>query len=74
LEIPVAIVVKPNVVTTILNALLKRRACDSIQITGTTRDTIKDEFHIGEYASFRFIDTAGIRETKRHVKASESKH
>jgi len=58
--IPVAIVGEPNVgKSTLLN---EERAIVS-DIAGTTRDTIEDEINIAGIG-FRFIDTAGIRETK----------
>jgi tRNA modification GTPase len=56
--------------STLLNALLNERAIVS-EIAGTTRDTIEDELVIGGIG-FRFIDTAGIRETQDVVKASVS--
>jgi len=61
--IPVAIVGEPNVgKSTLLNALLKEERAIVSEIAGTTRDTIEDEIAIGGIG-FRFIDTAGIRET-----------
>jgi tRNA modification GTPase len=62
--IPVAIVGEPNVgKSTLLNALLNEERAIVSEIAGTTRDTIEDEIAIGGIG-FRFIDTAGIRETK----------
>jgi tRNA modification GTPase len=62
--IPVAIVGEPNVgKSTLLNALLNEDRAIVSEIAGTTRDTIEDEISIGGIG-FRFIDTAGIRETK----------
>ena len=62
--IPVAIIVAPNVgKSTLLNALLNEEKAIVSEIAGTTRDAIEDEIII-EGISFRFIDTAGIRETK----------
>jgi tRNA modification GTPase len=62
--IPVAIVGEPNVgKSTLLNALLNEERAIVSEIAGTTRDTIEDELSIGGIG-FRFIDTAGIRETK----------
>lgn len=62
--IPVAIVGEPNVgKSTLLNALLNEERAIVSDIAGTTRDTIEDEISIGGIG-FRFIDTAGIRETQ----------
>lgn len=61
--IPIAIVGEPNVgKSTLLNALLNEDRAIVSEIAGTTRDTIEDEIVIGGIG-FRFIDTAGIRET-----------
>ncbi|PCJ95759.1 MAG: tRNA uridine-5-carboxymethylaminomethyl(34) synthesis GTPase MnmE [Flavobacteriaceae bacterium] len=61
--IPIAIVGEPNVgKSTLLNALLNEERAIVSEIAGTTRDTIEDEISIGGIG-FRFIDTAGIRET-----------
>jgi len=61
--IPVAIVGEPNVgKSTLLNALLNEDRAIVSDIAGTTRDSIEDEITIGG-VGFRFIDTAGIRET-----------
>ena len=61
--IPVAIVGEPNVgKSTLLNALLNEERAIVSDIAGTTRDTIEDEVVIGGIG-FRFIDTAGIRDT-----------
>ena len=61
--IPVAIVGEPNVgKSTLLNVLLNEERAIVSDIAGTTRDTIEDELNIGGQI-FRFIDTAGIRET-----------
>ncbi len=62
--IPVAIVGEPNVgKSTLLNALLNEDRAIVSAIAGTTRDTIEDELVI-DGIGFRFIDTAGIRDTK----------
>ncbi|MCG9970347.1 tRNA uridine-5-carboxymethylaminomethyl(34) synthesis GTPase MnmE [Christiangramia crocea] len=67
--IPVAIVGEPNVgKSTLLNALLNEERAIVSEIAGTTRDTIEDEMSIGGIG-FRFIDTAGIRETKDVVES-----
>jgi len=67
--IPVAIVGEPNVgKSTLLNALLNDERAIVSEIAGTTRDTIEDELTIGGIG-FRFIDTAGIRETKNVVES-----
>lgn len=61
--IPVAIVGEPNVgKSTLLNALLQRERAIVSDIPGTTRDTIEDTFLLNG-TLFRFIDTAGIRES-----------
>jgi len=61
--VPVAIIGEPNVgKSTLLNVLLNEERALVSDIAGTTRDTIEDEIVIGGI-SFRFIDTAGIRET-----------
>lgn len=62
--IPVAIAGEPNVgKSTLLNALLNEERAIVSEIAGTTRDAIEDELVI-EGIAFRFIDTAGIRETE----------
>lgn len=67
--IPVAIVGEPNVgKSTLLNALLNEERAIVSEIAGTTRDTIEDELVINGIG-FRFIDTAGIRETKDIVES-----
>ncbi|WP_417886698.1 tRNA uridine-5-carboxymethylaminomethyl(34) synthesis GTPase MnmE [Zunongwangia sp.] len=67
--IPVAIVGEPNVgKSTLLNALLNEERAIVSEIAGTTRDVIEDELAIGG-VGFRFIDTAGIRETKDVVES-----
>ncbi|WP_312076462.1 tRNA uridine-5-carboxymethylaminomethyl(34) synthesis GTPase MnmE [Chryseobacterium sp.] len=61
--VDVAIIGKPNAgKSTLLNALLKEERAIVSDIAGTTRDTIEEILHISGTA-FRFIDTAGIRET-----------
>ena len=61
--IPVAIIGKTNVgKSTLLNKLLKDERAIVSDIHGTTRDTIEDTIDI-QGITFRFIDTAGIRQT-----------
>jgi len=61
--IPVAIVGEPNVgKSTLLNELLNEDKAIVSEVAGTTRDAIEDEITI-KGVNFRFIDTAGIRET-----------
>jgi len=65
--IPVAIIGKPNVgKSTLLNALLNEEKAIVSDIPGTTRDAIEDTIVI-EGISFRFIDTAGLRNTKNEI-------
>lgn len=61
--IPVAIIGAPNVgKSTLLNALLGEERAIVSDIQGTTRDTIEDTLVLGGML-FRFIDTAGVRQT-----------
>ena len=65
--IPVAIVGKTNVgKSTLLNRLLKDDRAIVSDVHGTTRDTIEDTIDING-VTFRFIDTAGIRQTTDRV-------
>jgi len=61
--VPVAIVGAPNVgKSTLLNVLLRDDRAIVSEIAGTTRDSIEDTMVI-DGVLYRFIDTAGIRET-----------
>lgn len=61
--VPVAIIGSPNVgKSTLLNALLNEEKAIVTSVAGTTRDVIEDTIVL-EGLKFRFIDTAGIRET-----------
>jgi len=61
--VQVAIIGEPNAgKSTLLNALLNEERAIVSDIAGTTRDTVEDELVI-EGIRYRFIDTAGIRQT-----------
>ncbi len=61
--IPVVIVGKPNSgKSTLLNALLKEEKAIVSEVPGTTRDVVEDSIVI-DGIEYRFIDTAGLRET-----------
>ncbi|MEN8157698.1 MAG: tRNA uridine-5-carboxymethylaminomethyl(34) synthesis GTPase MnmE [Bacteroidota bacterium] len=61
--VPVAIIGRPNVgKSTLLNAILNEERAIVSEIEGTTRDSIEDTINL-EGVTFRFIDTAGLRET-----------
>ena len=65
--VPVAIVGKTNVgKSTLLNRLLNEERAIVSDIHGTTRDTIEDIIDING-VTFRFIDTAGIRQTTDQI-------
>lgn len=65
--VPIAIAGQPNVgKSTLLNALLREERAIVSDIAGTTRDAIEDEITL-KGVGFRFIDTAGIRETRDAV-------
>lgn len=62
--VPIVIAGKPNAgKSTLLNTLLNEEKAIVSDIPGTTRDFIEDEVEWGGVA-YRFIDTAGLRETK----------
>lgn len=65
--VPVAIVGAPNVgKSTLLNALLGEDRAITSDIPGTTRDTVEESIVI-EGVRYRFIDTAGIRDTEQVI-------
>ena len=67
--IPVALVGETNVgKSTLLNVLLNEERAIVSDIHGTTRDVIEDSINI-EGVTFRFIDTAGIRDTKDKIES-----
>jgi tRNA modification GTPase len=67
--IPTVIAGKPNAgKSTLLNVLLNEEKAIVSDIPGTTRDAIEDEITLGGIA-FRFIDTAGLRETSDRIEA-----
>ncbi len=67
--IPTVIAGKPNAgKSTLLNLLLNEEKAIVSDIPGTTRDVIEDEIVLGGI-NFRFIDTAGLRETEDIIEA-----
>ena len=67
--VPVAILGKPNSgKSSLLNALLNEEKAIVSDIEGTTRDSIEDTLII-DGIQFRFIDTAGLRETKDKIES-----
>jgi len=67
--IPTVIAGKPNAgKSTLLNALLNEEKAIVSEIPGTTRDVIEDEITLGG-VTFRFMDTAGLRETQDIIEA-----
>ena len=65
--VPIAIIGPPNAgKSTLLNTLLEEDKAIISSIAGTTRDSIEDEITI-DGIGFRFIDTAGIRETQDEI-------
>jgi tRNA modification GTPase len=67
--VPTVIAGKPNAgKSTLLNILLNEEKAIVSDIAGTTRDVIEDEIVLGGI-NFRFIDTAGLRETDDVIEA-----
>lgn len=67
--VPVAIIGKPNAgKSTLLNALVNEERAIVSDIAGTTRDVIEETVHL-QGITFRFIDTAGIRQTQDQIEA-----
>ncbi|MBB6610083.1 tRNA uridine-5-carboxymethylaminomethyl(34) synthesis GTPase MnmE [Pontibacter sp. Tf4] len=67
--VPTVIVGKPNAgKSTLLNQLLNEEKAIVSDVPGTTRDFIEDEINL-HGITFRFIDTAGLRETTDKVEA-----
>lgn len=67
--VPTVIAGKPNAgKSTLLNLLLNEEKAIVSEIAGTTRDVIEDEMVLGGI-NFRFIDTAGLRETEDVIEA-----
>ena len=67
--IPVAIVGKPNSgKSTLLNSLLNEERAIVSEIPGTTRDVIEDSIVINGL-EYRFIDTAGLRDTSDKIES-----
>lgn len=67
--VPVAIIGETNAgKSTLLNVLLNEEKAIVSDIHGTTRDVIEDTVNIGGI-TFRFIDTAGIRETNDTIES-----
>jgi tRNA modification GTPase len=67
--VPTVIAGKPNAgKSTLLNVLLNEERAIVSEIPGTTRDVIEDEMILGGI-NFRFIDTAGLRETTDTIEA-----
>jgi tRNA modification GTPase len=60
---------KPNAgKSTLLNALLNEEKAIVSEIPGTTRDVIEDEITLGG-VTFRFMDTAGLRDTQDAIES-----
>lgn len=68
--IPVAIIGEPNVgKSTLLNRILNEERSIVSEIPGTTRDFIEDNFNVGNI-TYRFIDTAGLRNTSDLIESA----
>jgi tRNA modification GTPase len=67
--VPVTIAGKPSVgKSTLLNRLLNDDKAIVSEIAGTTRDSIEDTINISG-VNFRFVDTAGLRDTTDTIEA-----
>jgi tRNA modification GTPase len=67
--IPVVIAGKPNVgKSSLLNRLLQEERAIVSEIPGTTRDTVEEVLHVGGLL-FRFIDTAGLRQSDDRIES-----
>lgn len=67
--IPVTIVGEPNVgKSTLLNAMLNEEKAIVSDIPGTTRDVVEDSISING-VTFRFIDTAGLRDSDDEIES-----
>jgi tRNA modification GTPase len=67
--VPTVIAGRPNAgKSTLLNVLLKEERAIVSEIAGTTRDVIEDEMVL-DGINFRFIDTAGLRDTTDTIEA-----
>lgn len=65
--VPISIIGAPNSgKSTLLNRFLKEEKAIVSNIAGTTRDIVEDEIII-EGIKYRFIDTAGIRDTENEI-------
>ena len=65
--IPVVIAGRPNVgKSSLLNRLLQEERAIVSEIPGTTRDTVEEVLHVGGLL-FRFIDTAGLRQSDDEI-------
>ncbi len=67
--IPVVIAGRPNVgKSSLLNLLLQEERAIVSEIPGTTRDTVEEVLHVGGLL-FRFIDTAGLRQSDDKIES-----